>query len=478
MRLSRYLRENAVPYLAGYLAVRAVVATWRNTIGRRLSGADAFRLALSATRSSTAEAIPDLSLSSDVFRENAQQLMCEWVRKLGRLSKAEIEAFLYVPNEGLSFTRWHNVRIRKIVDDRHGDAQQAQLVKRWMRQALTALTKPEDAERMKSSRGASRWGAGLAARHIREYMNSPSFNEQFSQHCNLVSLHMARRSLLPIGRTSAKFFVNIGSEDSDSCLVTLLRTTEAHVKHGEPSINMASTVLRRESAERLAKAAECIGDPRIDVTRVIDLGGAVAGRPGLSGWHFLAYHYYDWFELRGSTNAVDAILNDVLAETPGLLDIFESRLYPDRLTRAEAEIIAQGERGARRTRDWIDQSRKWQFMGIFLDMDFWADHVRGLADRVIAEADRPILRRQSAKRLIAALFDSETLAEHVVEEGFSQLTNEISEHRDAILDVLIRTAAIRDCDNAEVATVVDMLRDCGLDIMARTASGWDVRSMA
>lgn len=91
-RLYAYLERNGELYLAGYLAARAVVSTWRATLGVELSGAAAARILLYATRFGTDAVVPDLALPMPQFAERARDAMTVYVAELGKLSAVDLEA--------------------------------------------------------------------------------------------------------------------------------------------------------------------------------------------------------------------------------------------------------------------------------------------------------------------------------------------------------------------------------------------------
>jgi hypothetical protein len=93
-RLTAYLGNYATKYRAGYLAVRAVVSAWRRTLGRSLSGAEAFALLLHISRFHLPAPIPDLGQSADRFQEAVIEMHVEWVASITRLSAADLEQFL------------------------------------------------------------------------------------------------------------------------------------------------------------------------------------------------------------------------------------------------------------------------------------------------------------------------------------------------------------------------------------------------
>src|SRR5262249_40645225 len=76
-RLRAYFdnERDITKYWPGYFAVRAVIASWRETLGRRLSGAQAYRMLIHVTRyTEYSELLPDIRRPIDAFRDDAAGL--------------------------------------------------------------------------------------------------------------------------------------------------------------------------------------------------------------------------------------------------------------------------------------------------------------------------------------------------------------------------------------------------------------------
>src|SRR4030095_4884434 len=166
-------------------------------------------------------------------------------------------------------------------------------------------------------------------------------------------------SLLPIGHTNAKFFINVDRALSTSYLATQMRTTEAHFSDGNPSMNGLWFPIDHSGGEQIAASYRRLGNPRLQVTRVIDLTGLSIREVRLGGVHLLAYRYGDWFDIRGASQTVNVLLDRDDDHRAHIREFVHDRLYPNPLIRAEIDVIARGVRGAARTRDWIAKSQSW-----------------------------------------------------------------------------------------------------------------------
>lgn len=477
-RLRAYLSATDVPYLAGYMALRAVVSAWRSTTQRPLTGAEAFSLLLNATRFGTTDAFPDLSLRSDLFAEAAIAKMCDWVCRLAQLDRNDIESFIGLPledDEHFSFT-WEDGRLIK--RPRGPDVKPktfAPEAERRLRQALASLTRPEDDGRVKTASEETEFLLKEGSNILRGHSETAQFETTLAIAINRVGGLGLLGTLLPIGSTAGRFFVNIGPGDRDAFLNVQILTTEEHEEDRQPSINWISLRIDKATAERIAASYRRLAIPRLQVTRIIDLGGLVTPDPHFTGAHLLAFHYDDWFDIRGPVDAMDIIIRQSKETQGDLFKLVKARLYPEPLERSELEKVARGQLGATRTRDWIRASKAWFIGDIAFEVADWAQHVGSLAERVLdTEARRP-RQRMAAQALVAALFADEALANDLVEKGFDGITEGAPDRREEIVSQLLRTAQ-QPSFEAAAAAAAAALAASGRPILSRGALGFDVHA--
>src|SRR5581483_7526038 len=141
-RLRTYLVRNPRKYLAGYLAVRSLVAAWRSTLGEPLSGNQAFRILLHMTRFSDFEAIPDLGLPLKEFQQAAITKHLEWVQTMTAASAEDLRKILGPYESGskdkLAF-RWVKGKLEEAAHDAATDERGRHKLEALLEQCLSSL---------------------------------------------------------------------------------------------------------------------------------------------------------------------------------------------------------------------------------------------------------------------------------------------------------------------------------------------------
>lgn len=463
-RLRIYLDTRQVPYLAGYLAVRTVVSSWRRTCGRPLSATQAFNLLLHATRFGVLPAIPDLSLRSDQFEAESVRMMSVWVRELALLPEEDIDLFFQPTARDAAGTlfRWNGMRLMATSGEREGE-EESVLFSERARQALTSLTRDDDLDRVPA---ASDGTPDIIGR----YTQATKDEIRVESCANLARQMLHLKSMLPIGRTQGKFYLNVNSAKQNGYLGIQFRTTEMSVKNGVSSVNSAWFTIPRESAELIRTRYLDTADPRMEVTRVIDLGNIAFPGVRLPSPHLIIFKYGNWLHVQGASQATELLLERDPALRVHAAEVVASRLYPTGMIAAETRFIARGERMAERTRDWIDRSSQW---GDDSDATPWAMAVRDKAQRVLDGTHRRRLQREAGRELLGEIGLHHELVDTVVESDFSTLTQHLVEHRAQLIDTLFRTARYP-VQDVSIASLASSLEDEGLELLAKGPFGWDI----
>jgi hypothetical protein len=472
-RLRMLLGTPEVPYLAGYLAVRSVVSAWRETTGRPLTGTETFNLLLNATRFGTFNAVPNLSLNSEQFASAAQELMCDWASKLAALSCEEIEDFLKPPNpnDSARWYRWEDSHLIRVETGRsHPGDGEREAVEQRIGQAMRSLWRVEDFSRFKeqnvlvealksSSDGTEEW-----------------IHEHMKRNMGFFETWVSTGSFLPIGRTASRFFANIDQASTKTLLATHMRTAESIVPTGNPSLNGLWFPIDNRAGQMLEKFHRRNGSPRLEVTRIIDLGSFVTKSRDRFGSHFLAYRYGDWFDIRGANPAVESWLEEDLGNRETVREYVERRIYPNTASQAELKAFASGDRGAKRTRDWIDRSmgKDWFVDDQLVSVGSWAIQVRELAERFLNEDGRRHRQGVAAGALLTKLFDDESIAEDVVNMGFVSLGDHPRRSLTELKDALFATAKAP-AENTVTSAVISDFNSHKFRTFHRGKNGWDVR---
>jgi hypothetical protein len=470
-RLRTYLDRTDVPYLSGYLAIRSMVATWRAASDSPISGADAFALLLHATRYSIDPFIPDLSLRSDLFEAQAVSLMAQWVAALTRISAQEIAAFnepIARSGTGRPF-RWVNMHLALVEPGSEPTDAGPALVATRIKQAFSSLCRPEDVERVAGSGEFTAQLLRVSGCYMHSHLTD-NVHEYVEWGIRVVDDLVRLNSILPVGRVRGKFFINNAPDQPSSFMGVQLRTTEAPAE-GAGAVNEIWQTVDRSAGDAIAAHYKQAGSPRIDVTRLIDLGGFVLPGPGpLSCSHFFAYKYGDWFDLFGTTPTTDAALRSDAQQYARAVALVSARLYPQGMLAAEAKFIARGELGALRTRDWIDNAPSWDCDGQGSAIE-WARHVRQLADKVLDNSKRRARQHHAARHMLEQMQLEHELIDAVSTGNFSSITEQVH-HRAEIIEALLRSARHPVADDS-ISSVAALLADAGFAIFKKGSRGWD-----
>lgn len=477
-RLRMYASGTDAPYLAGYLAVRAVVAAWRARRLQGLSGTEAFMLLLDATRFDTFDAIPDLSLRSDLFAAEAEAHMVAWAARLAQLDAESLGAFLDVPTANIKDFRylWKGGKFQRrpfdptVQRDTFNDEGRQRL-----RQAMASLTRPEDADRIRNPTEDSAALVAHAAQTMAQHFTTDSFEELLADATKRVGMIGLIGGLLPIGTTAGRFFLNVDPVQQRAALSALIVSTEEHVEDRGPSINVHTMPIAHTAAEKIAESHRLLGKPRLDVTRLIELTGMALGDRRTTGIHVFAFRYGEWFEVRGPTTMVDQAIQANPDNYSDLCKLVRARLHPDQLDLRELETIARGEKGAERTRDWIERSKLWHVKDEPFEVADWAARVRRVAQEVLDASARRPRQHRAGEALLLGLFGDKKLAQALARKSLDQLTTLVPQRRSDIILGLFRTAQ-RPSSDVAASVAAQALAACGVPLLAKTPQGWDVRS--
>ena len=471
-RLRSYFKNADAPYLAGYLAVRGVAAAWRKTSGRPLTGTACFNLLLHATRFGTMSQVPDLSLPPAAFFQAALRNMCEWAAALAQLPREDIEKFFSASTGKHATYAWEANRLVESGDGLSEVSQSFdQIVKRQLREALCSVMRTADVTGV--SKGD--WQIAYALEEVAKKVGV-EVDGVVDNYAELV-VSLARAGvLLPMGRTAAKFYLNVDEQSSTADLATQLRTTEDHVVNRKPSVNGLWFPISLEGGKQIHEEYRKDASPRMEVTRVIDLGGIVWG-DGQRPSHLLVFKYGDWMEVRGASAAVESLLQQHADRKDDIERLVRMRLYPEPVRRAELEVIARGEQTAARTLEWIQRSKAWRLGDVKVNTEpwrDWAEEVANLAERIQDSSIRAAQQKEAGQALLLQLFNDAQLAKDVVDAGFETLTENASKSRSSLVGVLFKTAQ-RPSQDQESAEVAEAFRASGLPVLAKGPLGWDVR---
>ncbi len=456
-RLRLLFDQDPDRYLPGYLLVRAVVAAWRRTLQRELTGAEAARCLLWLTSNATVEAIPDLSLPFDRFASELDEGLQKWFADLSMLSTSSLETLLSNYEGGpTSRLQWDDGEVVRDDDDDLSEVYRSQLAdyQRFVAQATAGLAGDRaDLERA----GMVDEDCHLVMQAVAEALRMASPSDELVS-SDLHDLLIGRLAFMPIGSVSMPFWFNREHRQ----LAYLVRTRERDAKTGEPSYNMWTRPLDEEDAQQIQDAISA-GARRIVVTRVAML------RPleslAVTGANLVMLRIGDWdrVEPRGLLlTAASSIGDDVVP-------YLRARLNPMDLLEYEETIVAPGRACAQRTLQWLDLVDHWHDPdGNQFAVQQWVDHVRKLASTVLADEDARIGWTQ-----LEELWGTEAPA-RLANEGFAPIENVIPGGHSETLRALVETG-LAQCSSSWLDGHAVTLDEVLGPVFEISGDRWDVR---
>jgi hypothetical protein len=461
-RLRQYLDADADHYLIGYLAVRAIIAAWRTTLGRPASGAELFATLLHVTRfSDGAGAVPDLSLPVDQFREAVCKQCAAWVMSLARISRADLEA---VANS------WRDRKSRKVVgweegrllihtlDETSMEQTALEKVRALARQALNSLRGAHaDTHRLREADAVQNEILNLVAKALTHKSDEPMFADR-----DFVSRLLSGAWVLPLGQADCPFWL---LPESNS-LATLIRSRERDKNHGNPSYAVTIFNLDEKSFAELRREVERSGRSRLRVTRVADLYEG-DDSPSL-GRNFVTFQLGDWLHVRNGGAFFGAV-----SMPDGLSERVRSRLAPSRLLASHQWLTGDGHPAAKRTLAWI-RANDWNvdLEGIPVDVSPWAHRVAQLAERVLSDDGKEDFEL-SAASLMQALFGSSDAAQRI-RTTFAKMRQERRGDFRELIRILEVTGYRPERDQPAAEMLELFFREQGTPLLEQHSSGWDV----
>lgn len=450
-RLRFYLGNHWHKYGPGYLAVRAVVASWRKTLDRPLTGTEAARVLLHVTRYGALDAIPDLGIGSHRFKRTALERMTRWVLDIARMSRDDLE---YALMPGVQWG-WRNGQLLRETEFEAGHVvNSADRFVDLARQAWSV----HRGDRSDPAR------VGQLSPHLVDLISAAAQALTYATHRDDLSLtvgyHLdAQARSLPIGTVQAPFWLNRRT----GRFSVAVRTTDVDKDHGRPGYDLVGLSLTPEEFDSLRQEMRLRPDERMRVTRLADLTPAEFGGDRIAGRNVVAYSFGDWLHVR------NAGLYWSLPQVPeDLFDEVKERLSPQPGHVLEIEVC-EGRKAAARTVEWIDRATAWHEDGEALPIAAWVQRVRDLAIRVRDRDDDVDLERLAGAELLTAIWGKS--AHELTSDGLDAITYGEAPRLSKLTESLLMSAR----GSAPSSWLDSVPPDDEMHMVFTKGRAWDVR---
>lgn len=374
LRLRQYLGAHGAKYLPGYLAVRALVSRWRETLGE-LSPTDAFRMLLHAATYISDEGVPDLGLSCDDFGREAPKAMLATLRSLARALPEDLKR---VRDGAGTPSRW--VRGRLVTESLASEEDQQAHYLTLLQTALKTLVgSSADAHRIDGASASCQ----AVARDIAYEMTKINLSGTAVK--DLWKFHLRGSSVLPIATTTSPFWLDY----DHSLLGIIIRTVDRGP--GLPG-GYQARFLRVGDFDDLVQQVRLHPEQRMRVMRAADMT-ATEGTGRGPGHQVLVFSLGTWVRVEhlGSRAGIEV--------APSLLADVRLRLVQD-YARLNGGDDSDRQTLVSTIEEWLDSVTEWQ-VGSTTDVAAWAAHMsektaqfnrdRGRDPSVLGEASRLLL---------------------------------------------------------------------------------------
>lgn len=427
-RLRNYLCNHSDKYMCGYLAVRAVVASWRARLGQRIAGERVARLLVELTQQLPSDAVPDLNVPLDEFEEQCVTQMIEWISSLSSIPIELLNAFSVDDQSG------HPLIADDGVDLNPSDEAFADHVLQGLRVASRQTTllvnhthhSAEQSTEIEIERGP---GYVSARDDVREFWRN-SGDVLLDGSLNAWRSHM----VMPIGEAESPFWVN-----SDARLLfVLLRTVETAEATGKPQYLSFMILLPASDVTHLVREISRRRHARMRVLRVVDLAASRSDEH-VFGFQYLVLQYGNFVHVRAV--GPHASRSDAMNVPQSLLNDIKSRLLDPDIELDHVEIGQHFFAPAGRIAHWADKLEKSESEDdSWKDLDAspqWREDVahKGYRALDMSHGERAI---DVAKPLLGCVIQDDELREALLSGGLRACVDSASD-LEQLLRILIDT---------------------------------------
>ena len=453
-RLRTYLNRWPERYLAGYLAVRAVVTSLRRF--HPFHGLDAYQALFAMTTMGTRFAVPSLTLAPAEFEAKARADMLSWLRRVAELDESSVTTLATAPRWS-----WAGGRDReRVVEAGQEDAAGRVALADIVPPLAIGVRKPRTGRRNEFGDLTPEQAAALG--RILDLVADrilPADEEFVNEMAGGLG---DRISLVPIGQVTAPFWLSLGDEVRR--LVVGIRVTETERERGKPSYTLYVVPLTAEKAAQLEEQMHLLHSSRMQVRRYADISqfapdndqGRGLGRNVVG----LAYGTFTLVLPAGQLTGTSA--------SPSLTTSVENRLQPPSTLELDATVM-RGAAIAQRTIDWIESQDFAADLVERLEVEAWTERVLALARVVLTDDDVQLVKEVSSLILAELGWDDGDF-EDVCKSGLKALYDDDPPLITPLLEAaLVSGVGVHDADLDEVPEQVRSL------LFEPTGHGYDFR---
>ena len=453
-RLRTYLDRGPERYLAGYLAVRAVLTSLRRF--HPFNGLVGYQALFGLTTIGTRFAVPSLTLPPREFEAQTRSRMLDWLRRVSDLDRESVVTLATAPGWKWVGEGARDQVVETDTDDPASLMTRSDIVPPLAMGARTPRTgRGSEFGELAPDRAAF---AGQMLDLVAERM--PAADERLVE--VLADYLNDRISLVPIAQVTAPFWLSLGG--AVPRLAVAIRVTETEREKGQPSYDFCMIPLSAEKLALLQEQMQLLRSWRMEVRRYADISRYLPGNDqgrGL-GRNVLGFAY-------GTFTLVFAVgpLAGV-SPSPSLTMSVENRLRPPSIVALDT-MVTTGAAIARRAIDWIESQDFAAELAARPEIEAWTKRVLALAN-VVLKDDDAMLVAEASNLILTELGWEDGEFDRVRESGLRALYDDDSAVLSPLLDAaMVSAVGISEADVGDIPERVKSL------LFEPTTRGYDFR---
>lgn len=279
LRLRSYIDNNHRHYLAGYIAIRQVVASWRKTLGLPISGPQAMRALLHVTQFGSSNVHPPSSLPFEDYSPLLLKNFLEWLDMIMSISREDLIHVMELERTGdneARSSRWSDDMELEHTTDEDKD-------RKYVHDFIHKRTLNAFSEKPSTC--------------IQKELFAPFFSQWFSEvedaALNFTQQIANARSTLTLGVADCPFMLlENSSPESKPILQIFIRTREKRKTDGKPTNSISFIPISSDKAIALKDEIQKRKEHLMTATRIAWVGNVHEGF--IRGQNFIILSYGEW----------------------------------------------------------------------------------------------------------------------------------------------------------------------------------------